>query len=306
MNRKVVIRLALGIFIISLLTSLGLYIYNTQQERQRLNKINGKFLQSWPVKQPQIRKLINEDGKSLRERINVPDGFERVRVEADSFGEYLRNLPLKPHGSKVHYYNGEIKRNDAHEAVVDMDIGTKDLQQCADAVIRLRAEYLYGQRQYDKIHFNFTNGFKADYSKWMHGYRIAVSGNNVTWVKTAGYSTDYEDFRKYLDTVFAYAGTLSLSKELKPAAPEDMRIGDVFIRGGTPGHCVIVVDMAENRDTGEKIFMLAQSYMPAQDIHILKNPRNPELSPWYTIEPEKALLLTPEWTFEWDDLKRFE
>ena len=48
------------------------------------------------------------------------------------------------------------------------------------------------------------------------------------------------------------------SKELS-----EMQIGDVFIRGGSPGHCVIVVDMAVHQETGEKLFMLAQSYMPA-------------------------------------------
>ena len=38
-----------------------------------------------------------------------------------------------------------------------------------------------------------------------------------------------------------------------------------------PGHVVLIVDMAEN-DKGEKIFMLAQSYMPAQQTQILINP----------------------------------
>ena len=54
--------------------------------------------------------------------------------------------------------------------------------------------------------------------------------------------------------VFAYAGTASLAKELNPTAVQEMKIGDVFIVGGSPGHCVIVVDMAENRSTGEKSF----------------------------------------------------
>ena len=62
-----------------------------------------------------------------------------------------------------------------HLAVIDMDIGERDLQQCADAVIRLRAEYLYGTGQYDKIHFNFTSGFNAQYIKWMQGSRISVT-----------------------------------------------------------------------------------------------------------------------------------
>ena len=59
-----------------------------------------------------------------------------------------------------------------------------------------------------------------------------------------------------------------------------MKIGDVFIKGGSPGHAVTIVDIAINPKTNKKVFLLAQSYMPAQEIKILKNPNNSELSPW--------------------------
>jgi hypothetical protein len=249
--------------------------------------------------------LVYPEANTLEGRFSVPPGYERVAAGEHSFGEYLRILPLKPHGAKVRYYNGGTKSRDVYEAVVDLDIGTRDLQQCADAAIRLRAEYLFREKQYDDIHFNFTSGFTADYPRWRDGYRVAVRGNSASWVKTAAYSAEYEDFRAYLDTVFAYAGTLSLAKELDPVQPEDMQIGDVFIQGGSPGHCVIVVDMALNPETGERIFMLAQSYMPAQDIQILKNPDNTAISPWYALD-FGDVLDTPEWTFKKGDLKRFQ
>lgn len=248
--------------------------------------------------------LVNEKGKTVRERIKAPAGFERVDAPEGSFGEYLRSFPLKPHGTKVKYYNGVVKFPDVHEAVLDMDVGNRDLQQCADAVIRLRAEYLYGTGQFDKIHFNFTNGFNADYVKWSQGNRIAVRGNEVHWVKETGPSRDYKSFRKYLDMVFTYAGTDSLSREMKKVQLENMKIGDVFIQGGNPGHCAIVLDMAENRATGKKIFILAQSYMPAQDIHILKNPANRQGTPWYPAD-FKGNLITPQWKFTKGQLARF-
>lgn len=249
--------------------------------------------------------LINEKGNTLQERFRPPDGFERIPVSKGSFGDYLRTLPLKPHGSKVKYFDGRTKLKNVHEAVLDIDIGDRDLQQCADAAIRLRGEYLYGTGQYDKIHFNFTNGFRADYATWIEGNRIQVQGNQVSWVKQTGYSESYESFRKYLDMVFAYAGTLSLSREMIKVPLDEMEIGDLFIEGGSPGHCVIVVDMAENKSTGEKIFLLAQSYMPAQDIHILKNPANGTGNPWYSLDFCEELL-TPEWRFCGDCLARFE
>ncbi|MGQ5710708.1 DUF4846 domain-containing protein [Desulforudis sp. DRI-14] len=248
--------------------------------------------------------IINPNGRTIRERINHPEGFSRVEAAEGSFGHYLRSLPLKPHGSPVTHYDGSIKTRDVHEVVVDIDIGQRDLQQCADAVIRLRAEFLYRKGMYDKIHFNFTNGFKADYATWMQGNRIVVEGNTARWVKTTGYANDYESFRRYLDMVFAYAGTLSLSGEMKKVPLDDMQIGDVFLKGEDPGHCVIVVDMAENRTTGERLFIIAQSYMPAQDIHILKNP-HAEISPWYSLSFGETLN-TPEWTFKKDQLVRFQ
>jgi hypothetical protein len=248
--------------------------------------------------------LVNPEGITVEDRIMVPEGFERISVQQGSFAEYLRNLPLKPHGSRVMYYDGRVKERDVHQAVVEMDIGDRDLQQCADAVIRLRAEYLYRTGQYEKIHFNFTNGFNARYTKWMQGGRISVKGNNVSWVDGAGYSNDYESFREYLDMVFAYAGTLSLSKELQKLDVSDIGIGDVFIRGGSPGHCAIIVDMARCADTGKKIFLLAQSYMPAQDIHILKNTTDPAISPWFRADFGDELV-TPEWTFKRDQIMRF-
>ena len=38
-------------------------------------------------------------------------------------------------------------------AVVDIDFGHGEVEQCADAVIFLRALWLWTTKQYDKIHF---------------------------------------------------------------------------------------------------------------------------------------------------------
>ncbi len=248
--------------------------------------------------------LILATGETIEERIVTPRGFTRIEARDNTFAQYLRTLPLKSHGSKVQYYDGRTKNQDFHAAVIDMDIGSRDLQQCADAIMRLRAEYFFKNQQYEKIHFNFTNGFRVDYTKWMQGNRIAVEGNNTYWVKRTDYSNTYESFRKYLDIIYTYAGTLSLEQELQQIEAEDLSIGDIIIQGGSPGHAVIVVDMAENANTGEKLFLIAQSYMPAQSIHILINPKDENLSPWYTLNFD-GKLYTPEWTFTKEDFKRF-
>ncbi len=250
--------------------------------------------------------FINPTGKIVKTRIKVPEGYIRIKPSSNSFGEYLQNIPVKKDGTKVLLYNGKIKTpDDVYVAVLDIDVGEKDLQQCADAVMRLRAEYLFSKGRYEEIHFNFTNGFNADYVKYAEGNRFKFKGNSVSWKKTAERDYSYQNFKKYLEIVYTYAGSASLTKELqKVKSLADLEIGDIFIQGGSPGHAVIIIDSAKSKITGEKIFLLAQSYMPAQDIQILKNPEDEKLSPWYS---NKILdtLVTPEWEFKKTDLKRF-
>ncbi|MFT6500952.1 MAG: hypothetical protein ACJASQ_001062 [Crocinitomicaceae bacterium] len=248
--------------------------------------------------------VINTEGMLLQTRFNPPKGFEREAVDSGSFAHYLRNLPLKEAGTLVKYYDGSSKSSYVYDAVVDLDIGKRNLHQCADAVMRLKAEYLWDSKQYDKIHFNFTNGFRVDYSEWMKGKRMVVKGNKTYWVNGAARANNYQDFWKYMELIFNYAGTLSLDREMKSKPVDQMEIGDVFILGGSPGHAVIVADMVVNPNTGEKKFLLAQSYMPAQETQILKNPINPT-SPWYSADFDEVLT-TPEWTFYANQLKGWE
>ena len=249
--------------------------------------------------------LIDTSGTTIATRFLPPDGFERKSLDSTSFGFYLRNLPLKKHGSEVHLYNGSLKGNQtAHAAVINMSVGTRDLQQCADAVMRLRGEYLFHNKRFSDIHFRFVSGFNCEYSKWREGNRVALNGNSVFWQKTGAADKSYSSFLKYMETVFNYASTLSLEKELRSIELKDVQIGDVLIRGGAPGHAVIVVDMVENAN-GEKLVLLAQSYMPAQEIQVLQNPMNRNTSPWYNLE-ERMKIYTPEWTFEAHQLRRFE
>lgn len=243
---------------------------------------------------------------SLQNRIEPPKGYGREGVAAGSFAEWLRGFPLKSGFPSVKLYNGQLKSNQsAQYAVLDIDAGEGDLQQCADAVMRLRAEYLYAAKRYDAICFNYTNGFKAAYSQWQKGKRPLIKGNATTWEAKIIPDNTYKSFKKYLNNVFTYAGTYSLSKELRPVASiEDIKPGDVFIKGGFPGHAVIVMDVAIHAQTREKVFLLAQSYMPAQDIHLLQNPNDATLSPWYDTHFGQTLR-TPEWSFAKNTLARF-
>ncbi len=248
---------------------------------------------------------VDPAGMTVEARFAPPAGFAREPAAAGSFAAFLRRLPLKAHGEPVRLYDGRIKANaGVYAAVVDLAIGRRDLHQCADAVMRLRAEYLFAQRRFDEIRFRFAGGFLAEYSRWRRGERIAVSGNSARWVALGEPGDGRRSFWRYLETVFAYAGTASLARELAPAAAGAPGSGDIFIQPGHPGHAVIVVDAAVDRASGQRVFLLAQSYMPAQEIQILQNPNDPRLSPWYPAA-FGDVLVTPEWTFKASDRMQF-
>jgi hypothetical protein len=242
---------------------------------------------------------------TIARRIQPPAGYTRIQQDSETFAEWLAGLPVKSGRPPVYLYNGQKKSNqDAHYVVLDIDVGGKNLQQCADAVIRLRAEYLWASKQYSDIQFHFTSGDLARLTQWHDGFRPVINGNHVRWVQSAAQDSSYGNFRKYLDTIFTYSGSYSLSKELRKMDVALMQPGDVFLQGGFPGHAVIVVAMAVHERTGKKLFLLAQSYMPAQEIHILKNPNDPDLSPWYELDFGNTLV-TPEWDFTKNDLRRW-
>lgn len=209
-------------------------------------------------------------------RFKTPSGYTHVKPRPGSFGEWLQALPLKPAGTHTLTYDGHVAGTDQYTAaVIDISVGHEDLQQCADAVMRLRGEYLFQKKDYAAICFKFESGFKCDYLHYANGYRYR-SGK---WVLSTKKDYSYPTFMKYMTLVFIYAGTLSLEKELQPVTnAAELKTGDVFIHGGSPGHCFIVMDVIEN-SAHQKQFMLAQSFMPAQNIQLLQS----NGSPWFSL-----------------------
>lgn len=242
--------------------------------------------------------------ETLAERVSPPPGGRRTTVPPGSFAAWLRRLPLRPLGTTVRLFDGREKSaQGVVYAVVDLDIGTRDLQQCADAVMRLRAEYLWARGCAGRVSFDFTDGSPARWIEWRSGRRPVVAGGRVSWRQRAPMDSSYAAFRDYLNSVFTFAGSRSLARQLVLVRdPAQVEPGDVFIHGGSPGHAVLVVDVATDAQGG-RMFMLAQSYMPAQDIHVLLNPELGN-TPWY---PALAagLLRTPEWDFDYRELRRF-
>jgi hypothetical protein len=260
--------------------------------------------------------------------IPLPAGYSRIPAEKNSFAAWLRTLPLKKNRT-VYLYNGSPKGNqEAQFAVLDVSVNDpgiqpgaatlppapgicqphqmpqapKDLQQCADAVMRLRAEFLYSLGDFAHIDFYTGQGTRLNFAEWLQGRRYSISGGRLIAFSAAATRLSATPnclrkiFGEYLQTVFTYCGTLSLEKQLDPLSSlNHMEIGDILIHGGSPGHAMLVIDMASNQ-AGQKIYMLSQGYMPAQDIHIVRNLYNDALSPWYPSDGKT--IYTPEYTFD--------
>ncbi len=252
--------------------------------------------------------LEMDPGDPLWKRFPPPATYRRIPSKKGSFANWLRLLPLLPGKPPVHLHDGSLKYSqDVHAAVVDIDVGKRDLQQCADAVMRLRAEYLLAAGRASKICFRFGRGDRATWSKWRDGFRPPKGNKRAPWERKARPDRSYRNFRRYMNKVFGLSGTGSLKGDLDLVEDVSMiEIGDVFIErepGTSFGHAVLVMDVAKNPD-GRRAFLLSQSYMPAQEIHILKNNEAKDLSPWYTLEPGE-ILNTPEWPFPPGSLRRF-
>lgn len=92
--------------------------------------------------------FIEPAGNTLETRIRVLEGYARNVAEEGSMLEFLRNYPVKEDKSPVLLYDESKKRNqDAHIAVLELPIENADLQQCADSVMRVYAEYFLASGQ---------------------------------------------------------------------------------------------------------------------------------------------------------------
>lgn len=249
---------------------------------------------------------INTDKNTVRERFPSPEGYKCVEENPGSFGYFIENFPLKPYGSPILKYDGTpISTQHLHDAVFDLDTGSRDLQQCADAVIRLRAEYLFKNKKFDEIRFHFTSGDLATWNDYKKGIRALVNGNTVHFRKTAPADDSYKNFRNYLDMVFNYAGTISLNKETQPVTENSkLKTGDILITPGSPGHVVFIASTCRN-NKGEKLYLLGEGFTPAQSVHILSNPFQKRISPWYSLDVDALQTSTARYIFKPTNFRQF-
>ena len=227
--------------------------------------------------------------------IPVPAGFVRMDTDPGSFSDYVENLPLARPDSVLAGYeeapSDTLVRNCYQ--VVDFPL-VDEYEQCADVCIRLRAEYLYGENRFRKIHFVDTREKTLRYR----------------------YGACRPQFIRYLRKVFAWSNTESLRASLPQQPMDGLAPGDIFVYekdarpGARYGHAVMVAAVAVDTVTRQKAVLLIQGSTPACDLHVVANPYAPDLSPWYLLEASADTASTPMVTvgssvFYEEDIRRF-
>lgn len=185
------------------------------------------------------------NAQTLQDRYEVPAGFQRIAT--DKWGQYLRMFPVYPASHICVDYQGRRLYDTPQGAVLRIDLIGQDLQQCADACMRLRCEFLHQNNLDNRMIFHNTQGSVIPHQT---------------------------NFRRYLAHLFGYANSYSLEKyDTKPTTLENLKVGDLLCHGGFPGHVAIIMDIAKD-GKGNYALLCAQSWMPAQQIEVIHGSSN--------------------------------
>ena len=240
--------------------------------------------------------------EAFANRIPPPRGFHRLPVADRSFAQWLRFLPLAPRGTPAIAWDGRVTHpGDAgfFAAVADLDVRRN--QECADTIFRLRAEYLRWAGREGDISFSLGNGASLAWADWQRGVRPVLEGRKLVLHRTGTPGASRAEFDRYLAAVFNWCGTLSLPQDGDPVALADIRPGDFFDHGGSPGHAVLVLDVARN-SAGVTKAVLLEGLRPAQTAHV---PSLGPLGPWFAVQSRGPLNLAEYVTLSKSDLRRF-
>lgn len=257
------------------------------------------WLAAWPAPMPATRPLV--------EHFSLPPGFAREPAAPGTFADWLRHLPVRQDRTNVLAYDGRpLARPSA--AVVLLDVGTRDLQQCADSAIRLHAEYLWSRGAADHAAYHFTSGDLTTWKAWRAGERFKVRGARVERIKGAAGSSGHAGYRGWLREVFRYAGTQSLARDSVAVGDGAVKAGDFYVQPGSPGHAVVVLDVAAHPD-GRRAALIGQGFMPAEDFHIVRDSHARVIDGVWFLLPDEAhpTLATPSWSpFRRTEARRFK
>jgi hypothetical protein len=204
--------------------------------------------------------------ETIKEVYVPPAGAQRI--QGDAFANWLQALPLKDEDAAIRTYSG--RRVSHNGRPVDFPLVRGDLQQCADSAIRLRAEWIRASGgDLTSLSYFATSGDPLPWSRYKGGEQPFVRSDRIAWRPVDPATQSWEG---WLQAVFTWAGTRSLAAyETLPVTGEP-KPGHLLVSPGSPGHAVVILDVAKGLH-GEGIFLLiGEGFMPAQDFHVEHGP----------------------------------
>jgi hypothetical protein len=262
-------------------------------------------LQNYPFVQQSDNK---EEFLTLEYHKPTPSGYSRIDIEQNSsnkdFSQWLRQIPVESRQS-VLSYKGRVLHQQA-DGIIPISVGNRDVQQCADSILRIYGEFLWYHNKTTDWGIHFTSGDLSTWQDWSEGERFRI-GKKVERYNNNVKDKSYEQYQKWMTHAFLYAGTLSLHKDaIKVPIDDDIQPGDFFLTGGSPGHVVMILDVA-TKDGSPPIGIVAQGFMPAQEFHIIKGNGRHVIDNWFALPTtEEQALTIPNWKpFFRKDLYRF-
>lgn len=259
--------------------------------------------------EPLVVARIEESGMSIGTRVNPPMGYTRIYAAEGSFSDFLRKYPVRVAGAEVMRHDGTARQDAQAAAVLDVTLGKKNHEGPAGAIARLIAEYLYAQERYSDLSFTIGKSFDFSFDRWRQGKVLKSSGSQLEWTDGGQDSNGEENFKAYLSTLFVYISMSTLQKDLvkiEDVDAEEIQVGDIFIAKNSEGreHAVMVADLCNNDETGERLMLLVQGGTPAQQLHIVDNPSDASIAPWYPCGFASELS-TPDLTLDIEKRYRF-
>ena len=242
---------------------------------------------------------------TIIERISPPTGFKRVPVDSNSFGFWLRQMPLLAENSHVKDYKNRIFKKSSDStvaAVVAYNIKGRNLEQCMDILLGLWAAYLIEKGWQGEIKFPLPDGLMLSWSDWAKGIRPKFKGAHFYLDKNTKPDSSDRNFRRYLNTIFEYSSSQTFYHYYKTIDPTDLRVGDFIVKKGDKGHAVIIIDLARD-ENGNLVALIGQGDTPACQFYLLNYKKG---NPWFPVEISTDVLpLSIKKEIHWDGLRRF-
>ncbi len=213
--------------------------------------------------------VFSDISPTVKNKIPLPSGYQRIAYPHDSFSSWIQALPLKTESVIIDYRGHTIESGFYNLfGVVRMPVLFKsDLEQCADFAMRFWAEYHKEKGKLDQF-------FLFDYS----GRKL--------FFKDSGKS-----YAAFLKTAFANTNSHSLKMGCIPVTADELMPGDLFVqnRRGGVGHVSVIIDICQSTN-GKRLFLVGYSFMPAQEFHIEKATDDYGIEGWFTLEGYKQYL----------------